>query len=214
MINRSVNLTPCACRKSRIDRERGVSLIMVMLILVVVSILGIGGAQISIMSERVARNDRDQQIAFQAAEAALLDAAFDIYVYGASTRKAKFDPTTVNANDFVPGCGASGDTRGLCSQSLTGKPAWLTVDFLATGSGAPTTEFGTFTGRTFSSGGAGIQPVRAPRYVIEMLSDVGGDGNRNLGAGASTPAFVYRVTAMGFGPREDIRAVLQMVYRN
>ncbi|NML87021.1 MAG: pilus assembly protein, partial [Polaromonas sp.] len=26
--------------------------------------------------------------------------------------------------------------------------------------------------------------------------------------------YVYRVTAMGFGPRVDIQAVLQMIYRD
>jgi len=48
-------------------RQTGASLIMVMLILIVVSILGVGAAQIALMSERSARNDRDMQIAWQSA---------------------------------------------------------------------------------------------------------------------------------------------------
>jgi len=59
--------------------QHGVSLIMVMLILIVVSVLGVGSAQIALMSERGARNDRDQQVAWQAAEAALNDADFDMF---------------------------------------------------------------------------------------------------------------------------------------
>ena len=59
-------------------RSRGVSLIVVLLILVVVSILGVSGIQLAMMGERGTRNDRDQQIAWQAAEAALMDAEFDI----------------------------------------------------------------------------------------------------------------------------------------
>ena len=39
--------------------ESGITLIMVMIILIVVSLLGVGGAQIALMSERSARNDRD-----------------------------------------------------------------------------------------------------------------------------------------------------------
>ena len=59
-------------------RQNGASLIMVMMILIVVSLLGVSGAQIGLMSERGARNDRDIQMAWQAAEAALIDAEFDM----------------------------------------------------------------------------------------------------------------------------------------
>ncbi len=54
---------------SAASRQRGASLIMVMMILVVVSILGISAVQVSMMSERGARNDRDGQVSWQAAEA-------------------------------------------------------------------------------------------------------------------------------------------------
>lgn len=186
----------------RCHRQRGASLIMVMLILIVVSLLGVGGAQIALMSERGARNDRDQQVAWQAAEAALIDAEFDIN--GATaTRKTLFDGNTQAA--FVPGCGTSGTSVGLCDTTVGGKPAWLTVDFTVTGSSAATTAFGTFTSHNFAAGGIGIQPAKVPRYVIELVPDPVGD--------KSNPTFLYRVTAMGFGPRADIQAVLQMLYR-
>lgn len=186
--------------------QHGASLIMVMLILIVVSLLGVGSAQIALMSERGARNDRDQQVAWQAAEAALIDAEVDM-IDPTSTRKIStkkiFDGTTQSA--FLPGCGTSGVSIGLCDLAMTGKPAWLTVDFTATGSSAPTTAFGTFTSRTFASGGSGIQPAKVPRYVVEAIPDPIGD--------KSNPTYLYRVTSMGFGPRADIQAVIQMLYR-
>ncbi|WP_210545699.1 PilX N-terminal domain-containing pilus assembly protein [Rhodoferax sp. PAMC 29310] len=175
---------------------------MVMLILVIISLLGVAGAQISLMSERGARNDRDQLVAWQAAEAALIDAELDM-IDPTSTRAALFDGK--QAIQFVSGCGASGQSVGLCSLPTAGKPAWLTVNFETTGTGAATTALGTFTGKTFAAGGVGIQPSKAPRYIIELVPDPMGD--------ASNPSFLYRVTAMGFGPREDIQALLQMVYR-
>ena len=175
---------------------------MVMLILIVVSLLGVGSAQIALMSERGARNDRDQQVAWQGAEAALIDAEFDM-IGATATRKTLFDRNTKTG--FLPGCGTSGTSVGLCDVTLTGKPAWLTVDFTATGSSAATTAFGTFTGQTFAAGGVGIQPAKVPHYVIELVPDPVGD--------KSNPTFLYRVTAMGFGPRADIQAVLQMLYR-
>jgi type IV pilus assembly protein PilX len=42
-----------------------------------------------------------------------------------------------------------------------------------------------------------MEPIRDP-------------GNRDL----SDLSYIYRVTAMGFGPREDIQAVTQIVFRN
>ena len=63
-------------------------------------------------------------------------------------------------------------------------------------------------------GGAalGVQPAKAPRYIIELIVDV---LERDLGTGTGKPpSFVYRVTAMGFGPRADIQAMTQMMYRD
>ena len=193
--------------------QRGASLIMVMIILTIVSILGVAGMQISMMSERGARNDRDQQIAWQSAEAALMDAEFDMFGPGASSRRAVFSPRT-NLSAFIDNCGTSGASSGLCSLVNTGKPAWLTTDFTATGAGAPTAEFGSYTGRSFAAAGVGVQPSKRPRYVIEAIPDQfgAGSGGRNLSSG--DVKYVYRVTSMGFGPRDDIQAVLQMIYRN
>jgi type IV pilus assembly protein PilX len=184
-------------------RQRGASLIMVLLILIVVSVLGAGGAQIAIMSERGARNDRDQQVAWQAAEAALIDAEAEMYGTGTATRRAIFD--SKNQVDFVSGCGTSGNSLGLCILNSSGKPAWLVADFTDTSANAMTVPLGQFTGRTFAAGGAGIQPAKVPRYVFEMIPDPIGD--------KSNPTYLYRVTAMGFGPRPDIQSVVQMVFR-
>lgn len=192
--------------------QTGASLIVVMIILTIVSLLGVAGIQISMMSERGARNDRDQQVAWQSAEAALMDAEFDMFGPGASTRRATFAPTNLSA--FAPGCGSTGASVGLCAIVDAGKPAWLTVGFDTTGTSAQTTEFGAFTGRSFAAGGIGVQPSKKPRYVIEAIPDQfgTGSGSRNLSSG--DVKYVYRVTSMGFGPRDDIQAVLQMIYRN
>ncbi len=183
--------------------EHGISLIMVMLILVVVSLLGIGGVQVSMMGEHGARNDRDSQVAWQSAEAALVDAEFDMFGPGTAPRSTLLDGR--NLSLFVDGCGGSGNNRGLCTLVAAGKPAWLTADFSDTSAGAKTTAFGTFTTRTFASGAAGIQPAQAPRYLIEPITDPNGD--------MADPTYLYRVTAMGYGPRPDIQAVVQMLYR-
>lgn len=186
--------------------QRGIALVVVMLILLVVVVLGVGGAQIALLSERTARYDRDYLIASQAAEAALMDAEFDIRGPG-GTRSTQF----AQGNDgiFVSGCSSSTTTRGLCLPYVdTAKPIWARVDFLDTSTGAPTVEFGQFTARSFDAGG-GIRPARKPRYIIELIDD---QAQGNNAAGGQVPK-MYRVTAMGFGPRVDVQVVLQMVFR-
>lgn len=197
-----------------LPKQRGASLIMVMIILTIVSMIGIAGIQISTMGERGARNDRDYQLAWQSAEAGLMDAESDIFGPGASTRRSVFMPTGIERIDlskFVPGCGAAGNSRGLCGMPGPGKPQWLSADFEVQDSTAQTTKYGEFTGNAFAAG-AGAGPARAPRYLIELMRDSAGVGSECRDETAE-PCYVYRVTAMGFGPRQDIQAVLQMIYR-
>ncbi len=204
-------------------RQQGITLVVVLMILLVVTVLGIGAAQVSLTGERSARADRDYQIALQSAEAALIDAEFDIR--GPNTfvanRMAIFESSTegsegASALGFPDlGCNdGSGNPlfRGLCQPSLTDQPVWLEAG-LDTNVGrvaGNTVEFGTFTGRNFGAGAVGVQPSKPPRYIIErrILAQVGGaaelTGKKIAG---------YQITAIGFGPRPEIQAVLQTVFR-
>lgn len=188
--------------------QRGVSMIVVMMLLAIIAILGMGAIQISMMSERGARNERDVQIAWQGAEAGLMDAEYDIRGPGTATRKNLFAK-----NDSSPftigGCGTTGTGKGLCDPStVTGKPLWLSVDLAADTPAAAV--YGDFTGRAFKSGSSGLQPVKKPRYIIEVLQDRNAFGDAS---GRVERKFVYRVTSMGFGPREDIQVVTQILFR-
>ena len=191
--------------------QRGASLIAVMIILTIVSLLGVAAIQVSMLSERGARNDRDLQLAWQSAEAALADAETDLYVITNTSTNARlktFTPVT-NVSAFVAGCGTGTTNRGLCALVSSGKPAWLAVDFTTTGNSAPSVEYGTFTNAAFTAGGLGVQPAQKPRYIVEVIPD---PGERD--AGSADSKYIYRVTAMGFGPRSEIQAVVQMLYRD
>ena len=196
-------------RNSLPRRQRGVTLIVVLMVLLVVTVVGIGAVQVSLMSERTARYERDYQVARQAAEAALMDAEFDIRGPNTDTaaRMASFAPE--NLMDFAIGCGSDNSRRGMCLPNETGKPIWLTVDFLAT-SNQKGAEFGEFTGRDFDYGTLGVLPSHKPRYIIEMLEDPTGPGSKKMG---ETKKVIYRITAIGFGPREETQVVLQSVFR-
>jgi len=190
--------------------QQGASLMVVLILLIVVSLLGVGSIQIATMGERSARNDRDQQIAWQAAEAGLMDAELDMDPngMGSGSRRSTFGPTT-DASAFVLNCGSSSTNRGLCAENPTGKPAWLTVDFLST-STPQTVGWGDFTSRGTYPTGGGLKSYQAPRYVIEAIKDPAEVQTK----GIVESRYVYRVTAMGFGPRQDIQAVMQMIYRD
>lgn len=188
-------------------RQQGFSLVIVMIILVIVSMLGVAASQMVLMAERSSRYDRDWQIAFQGAEAALMDAEFDIRGpnIGAAKRIDTFSPTSLLG--FAAGCGLGGDL-GLCLPNTTGKPVWYDVDFTDASTAAKTVRLGDFTARTFATGTAGVQPALRPRYIIEAIPDLS-PGTSSTGA----PKTLFRITAMGFGPRTDTQAVVQMVFR-
>lgn len=193
-------------------RQRGFSLITTLILLAVVMALGIGASQMVLLAERSTRFDRDQQIAFQAAEAALLDAEFDIRGPNTSTnqREALFSGRLADTVSFSEGCG-TGTARGLCLPAATGtKPVWYLVDFTDETNAAKTAKFGEFTGRTLSTGSSGIRPEMAPRYIVEIIPDAT-PGSSSGSSGS--PKALYRVTAMGFGPRKETQAVLQMIFR-
>ena len=190
--------------------ERGVSLLVVLMILSVVTVLGLGGAQMAIMGERSARFERDQHIAMQAAELALADARQDILGPNINPARAlQFS----GQEGFETDCGNGATNRGLCAPSLAGtKAVWASVDFLETGNDARTVELGTYTGRVFDAGDTGVRPARRPRYIIEVYQDKSLGAQKNLSEQKKGPV-IYRVTAMGFGPRVDAQAVLQAEIR-
>lgn len=193
-------------------QQRGASLIVSLLMLVAVLLLGISAAQISLQGEKASRNDRDRQIALQAAEAALQDAEMDIENSpDAKSRSALFSENPV-LTDFIDGCG-TGDSNtnlGLCATASPGSaPIWLTVDFTdAAASSTKSVPFGNFTGQKMQTG-KGSLPSKLPRYIIEVL-------DYNAAAAVTdieNKKYFYRITAMGFGTRESTQVVLQTFYR-
>ncbi|MFT4191064.1 MAG: pilus assembly protein [Comamonas sp.] len=193
-------------------RQRGAALLVVLMMLAVVSLLGAAAVQMAILGERSARNDRDDQIAWQAAEAALADAEFDIEgesATGTGPTRGQVFTGQLNNHDFVAGCGDedSGNSWGLCQTAASGSaPVWQQVDL----GGALSVPLGTFTQRHFDHG-SGLRPARAPRYIIEQVSDNGASADADLSRHSQYRA--YRITAIGFGPRESTQVVLQSVYR-
>ncbi|MEA5098215.1 MAG: PilX N-terminal domain-containing pilus assembly protein [Burkholderiaceae bacterium] len=193
--------------------QRGASLVVSLLMLVAVLLLGISAASMALQGEKAARGDRDRQIAFQAAEAALMDAEIDIENSTASnSRSALFKEKDVQVELFITGCGAgtANQSLGLCQPAAAGQtPVWLAVDFSDTGaSSTKSVPYGFFTGQTMQTG-IGATPARLPRYIIEIFVD-------NQAGGSTSPeeaSYIYRVTAIGYGMRDSTKVTLQTFYR-
>jgi len=200
----------CCCFR----RQVGASLAVSLVILAVVSILGISAAQIAIEEDKASRSDRDRQIAFQAAEAALVDAEVDIENSPDTSRSrshvfSKYSTIGFPGED-EPGCRAGEGSiyLGLCRHTYkTERPAWLVANLTGEPSSAVNSvPYGTFTGKSFQVG-QGTLPVKLPRYVIELMAD------HLQGESADQVSYFFRVTAIGFGAREETRVVLQTLYR-
>lgn len=178
----------------RWNKQTGISLVLVMIFLVILSGLGITAMQSSTFSSRIARNESDRNIAFQAAEAALRDAENDIAY-------KRFDRITACAT-AITGCRAqaiegllnfdAACTNGLCagnSNPLVPQPWETAAIWTAAGNSVV---YGLRTGAT-------ALPVvsNQPRYLIEGYE-----------VGIEKSA-IYRVTAVGFGASITTQVMLQ-----
>ncbi|RBA23936.1 pilus assembly PilX family protein [Herminiimonas fonticola] len=194
--------------------QNGMTLLATLLVLLVVLMLGIAGSQIAVQSEKSSRNDRDHQIAFQAAEAALLDAEMDIEHApdGGRSRSDLFSNTSAIGFPAAAGspCG-SGENNpylGLCHHSEIGAaPIWQVVNFMddaaTTSSSVP---YGRFTGQSFHTANGSL-PSKLPRYIVELMP------YKMSGGLVDAPSYFYRITAVGFGAKETTQVALQTVYR-
>ncbi|MGH8467248.1 MAG: pilus assembly PilX family protein [Pseudomonas sp.] len=125
-------------------RQRGVSLVLVLILLVVMSILGIAVLRSSAMQERMTANLRDRSLAFQAAETALRFAQEDVLgndgisdlQYGKTLQELRTAGKPVTCA-----------THGICDQTLAtpetpvartapdGRSTY-TIEYLGTGKGS------------------------------------------------------------------------------
>ena len=198
-------------------RDPGFALITALVMLLVITVLALAGARMALDTKRMSRNQRDSDIAFQAAEAALRDAEYDIGNNTATnSRVAQFQPESAEGFPVVAGTcnsGTPGPTsgRGLCLPSADiDNPVWKTVSWSAGATDPQTVAYGDFTGRPFPTGSGVLPPVK-PRYIIELLLDT--SNGIAPPAGGATSLHFYRITAVGWGPNSSTPVMLQTTYR-
>ena len=181
------------------------SLIIVLIMLSAIFMLAAFGARLTLLGEKSARNDRDRQIAFQAAEAALGDAEIDIMGpnSASNSRNDQMDSRTLQL--FVEGCGTTADNRGLCSTNTNTTPFYKSINCEETGNSRRYVTLGEYTGRSSSfATGSSALPAQLPRYIIETIAY-----NPIQGSNAQHKAFL--VTALGYGLNQQTQVMLQSV---
>jgi type IV pilus assembly protein PilX len=171
-------------------KQSGSVLFISLIVLLVLTLIGITGMRTSIMEEKMAGNMRDNELAFQAAEAALRDA--EKYI------KDNVISTTAFDADGSDGLYNRSDDR--IWENIT----WTDTDSLKyTGFDSATT--------------TGVNVTSAPRYVIQHLASVGSavdklnQGNYGQGTGAGEVQ-TFTITARGTGGSDDSVVYLQSTY--
>lgn len=172
--------------------QSGFALIAALIFMIVLTIIGVSVATSTTGEERIARNFRDRDIAFAAAEAALRDAELRV----SGSWAWPYQPVSID--DFNSAC-----TNGLCDSALTqvgGAPVDL-QDFFSLGAGVVSV-IGTTTGSP------PIQGITdQPRYRVEAISTKLAGSLVNP---SSTKA--YRITAQARGRMATTRVTLQEIY--
>ena len=159
--------------------------------------------QFLLSTRRLATLQLDREIAFRAAEVALLDGEADLLIAASgSGPPGRLDPLPASGT-----CG-TGMQAGVCVPASDSMPiwqAWLAGTGPADDVGVP---FGTFTGNAMPRLPEGIAGTSvSPRYVAELI----GDAAASSGYGLQPAAPRFRVTAIGFGRSRDTTAVVQSV---
>lgn len=175
-------------------RQSGASLFVALVMMIAITLIGLGAAKLSTGEERMARNARDSNIALQAGEAALRDAETDIRVSRALSGATLFSNT----------CDQTGG-KGLCVPATSGDTRWEAY----LNDTSRSIAYGEITGApafrpASESGGV----AAAPRYIIEAIPDTTGT---SLRAGAAR--FVYRITSVGYGAIAGTEVQLQEFFR-
>lgn len=166
--------------------QRGMTLIIALIILLILSLLGVTGVMNATFEERMARNNREYNVALQAAETALRDA------------EKELNPQTTNRLIFKAVGFKSDCSNGLCASS--------TLDWSKAVDYATNTKAGLNSMNALTTSGIG-KVAQQPKYLIEVMPDPLSCCN------AASMRYIYRLTALGYGSTDNAQVILQEVYR-
>jgi type IV pilus assembly protein PilX len=168
-----------------IQNEKGAVLITGLMLILLLTLFGLGAMQSTTLQERMAGNMQQRDLAFQAAEAGLRDA--ESYIGGVA---------------ILP---AFNNTGGLYTPITDGTtPRWDLVDWDA----ATPNYF------TYQAGDLGASPpYPLPKYIVEYVASVEDEDDDSEAYGASgTKSDMLRITSRGVSPNGRSVVRLQTTY--
>lgn len=181
ILDRSITIKP--------HNQTGAALITSLLILLLLTIIGLGSMRATTLEEKMAGNNRNRELAFQAAEAALAVGENKVLELFDTVYSGQKVPAYLNTNSATHSCDAASlDTaiKGTCGPHGAMldpfKANWdralsVTEGLEAHDSGSDTT-------------------LVDPKYFIELVRQNGAD-------------YIFRVTAKGFGGDTNAVVILQ-----
>jgi type IV pilus assembly protein PilX len=219
-------------------RQQGVALIVVLIFIVALTSLAIYSSRDVSLSERVARNQLDIQVAREAAEAALRDAEFDLLLTsgvrrtGARCARTNTRPVVDNIFEFSPGCvgGQCALPQSLYDSSNFSSATTTTTALIiatTTNNGSPT-----ITGEPWwplSKGGQWNDDASTKATAVDTNCSFSGavpfgtfSGKSPIIGVARQPEYIieyllvgkfFRISARGFGRNPSSEVVLQTYFR-
>lgn len=117
------------------SKQQGISLVVVLIILVVITLLGLASVRGTLLRERMSANMYDRSLAFQAAESALRQAEAAVRAAALSGAAIGTDCSAVATNCPIPLAntytgGSAGWTNGTATQTLAAGAPQYVIQFL------------------------------------------------------------------------------------
>jgi type IV pilus assembly protein PilX len=167
-------------------KQRGVVLVVSMILLLVITILGVSAMTTSKLELQMSANNKDRHVALQSAEAALRDAEDHL-----------------NNNGGLSTSMTDACTDGYCTSTSSLTRPLSTIE----------TQVFDVAGKYIAYAGD-VAPARTqPRYIIQFLNYVTPEDviDLNYVAQLGDPE-MYRITAIGYGALDGTRVLLQVTY--
>ncbi len=190
--------------------QRGSVLIVSLIFLLLLTIVGVSSMNMTNLEERMASNFRDHDMAFQAAEAALLEAEDFV--------ENTFDTTQAYTNPACSGsmCYSAACTNGLCFQgSFDGSSTTVANCTPGTVNEWENSAVWTTASKTKLATEQVAGTVQNARYIVEFRCFMPRDPNNyepDLNVFSEwSPAF--RITAVASGASTDSTVMLQSTYK-
>lgn len=189
-------------------RQSGSVLLISLIMLLILTVIGIASISGVSMTQKMANSQKDYDLAFEMAEAALVEGEAWVDTYDSAFQKEHLQSSCSGTKCWKSDCSNGQCFNGtyplafgtLCEVDPPSTDVWEVENYWNTKA------------KEYS---VAVAAVSKPKYLIEFMCYT----PKNPAAVATTPpdygdwVRIYRVTALGYGTSPDTRVMLQSTYR-